>query len=252
VNWGDNLPDKLYRKDVGAAGDDKDSQIGSFLNPRTAKVHSAVTVQTGSMGTQAVENLRISVPCEGDAEVKAGTSLGKGKRTSKLSLAEARRQRALEAGQYDQIQDAPEVINISGIFRADRRSLASRSRQQRKWSGSPSDVPPDESLVARARVGSLKADAIFDTGAQVTTMSVAFYKRLGCPVLLNVPASASGADGTGLRLIGAVGMELAIGTRKFPFRAWVIEGLRADVLVGLDFMRQFPTKVDVAEGKISI
>jgi hypothetical protein len=101
-------------------------------------------------------------------------------------------------------------------------------------------------------VGSLKADAIFDTGAQVTTMSVAFYKRLGCPTLLNVPASASGADGTGLRLIGAVSMELAIGTRKFPFRAWVIEGLRTDVLVGLDFMRQFPTKVDVAEGKISI
>jgi hypothetical protein len=166
-----------------------------------------------------------------------------------LNLAEARRRRALEAGRYDDILEAPEVINIKAIFRSDQKGYRSHFRQLKQWSGSPSEVPPNVSLTARARVGTLKADVVFDTGAQVTTMSVSFYKRLGCPPLLNVLASASGADGTGLRLIGAVKMELTLGVRKFAFRAWVIEGLRTDVLVGLDFMRQFPTTVDVAEAK---
>jgi hypothetical protein len=55
---------------------------------------------------------------------------------------------------------------------------------QRQLSGSPSEVPPEESLVARARVGTKKGRCRFDTGAQVTTMSPAFYKKSGCPDLL--------------------------------------------------------------------
>ena len=69
---------------------------------------------------------------------------------------------------YDDDLETPDVINIKAIFHSDQKGCRSHFRRLKQWSGSPSEVPPNVSLTARARVGTLKADAVFDTGAQVT------------------------------------------------------------------------------------
>ena len=124
-----------------------------------------------------------------------------------------------------------------------------KGRQRRRciaqvWRGKPNETPKDLSLVTCGRVNDVKADLIFDTAAQVSVISERVYAEMGSPALHSVDAVATAANGSNLKLLGALSVNLTIGNKIFPYRVWVIDGLRSDALIGLDFMDQYPTVID--------
>jgi hypothetical protein len=52
--------------------------------------------------------------------------------------------------------------------------------------------------------------------------------------------------------MGALSVNLTIGNKSFPYRVWVIHGLRSDALIGLDFMDQYPTVIDTGLKMVAV
>ena len=95
-------------------------------------------------------------------------------------------------------------------------------------------------------MGNVNADLIFDTAARVSVISERVYAEMESPALHSVDAIATAANGSNLKLLGALSVDhdFTIGNKNFPYRVWVIDGLRSDALSGLDFMDQYPTVID--------
>ena len=147
------------------------------------------------------------------------------------------------------------IQNIQAVDLRNNRAramwrLQSRTRHRNnreidtiQWNGDPTDLPADLAIVATAYINGRRQDVTFDTAAMVTCMSKTVWTQIGSPPVTAVDGNVCGADGTQLKLVGAVRMSIKFGERVFPYRAWVIDGLQSDVLLGLDFISFY--KVDL-------
>ena len=137
---------------------------------------------------------------------------------------------------------------ISNRKRSKKRSL----QIKQVWRGEASEVPDNVSIVTKATVNDKTIDAIFDTAAQVTVISMKTWQTIGRPKLEDVKAVTTGADGTKMSLKGAVKINISIGGKDYPYRAWVIDGLHSDLLLGFDFMRDYPTDIMLSDRRVKI
>ena len=147
------------------------------------------------------------------------------------------------------------ILNIQTVDLRNNRAramwkLQSRTRQRNhrevdtiQWNGNPTDLPADLAIVATASINGKHQDVTFDTAAMVTCMSKAVWVQIGSPPVTAVESNVCGADGTKLNLVGAIRVSLTLGERTFPYRAWVIDGLQSDILLGLDFISHY--KIDL-------
>ena len=136
-------------------------------------------------------------------------------------------------------------------------SLQSRVRHRNnrqteiiKWSGDPTELPADLVIVATATVNNVQQDVVFDTAAMVTCMSKDVWTKIGSPAVTPVQGNVCGADGTQLKLVGAIRMVVTIGGHAFPYRAWIIDGLQSDILLGLDFISFY--KLDLLFSSLTV
>ena len=107
-------------------------------------------------------------------------------------------------------------------------------------------LPHGESLVSLGKLNECAVEVTLDTGAQVTAISEEQYDRIGRPPMVEkVGAVPVGADGREMKLLGVVSpVTFRFGDYDYPFQAWVIRGLRAEVLLGQDFGKQYRIVTD--------
>ena len=96
--------------------------------------------------------------------------------------------------------------------------------------------------------------ALKDTGAAVTAVSARVWQRCSSNLSLNLGPpnhdSITTVDGCLLKVIGRVMLPFAIGSKLFPFEAYVIQDLTFDVILGRNFFEKFSAKIDFDEGMI--
>ena len=78
------------------------------------------------------------------------------------------------------------------------------------------------------------------------------YIALQSPDLTEVQPQPTGADGHPLRFIGACKLDILLGGNVFPYRVWVIDRLSAEMLIGLEFMKQYRTLWSISEKTATI
>ena len=159
----------------------------------------------------------------------------------------------IDLDEYD-AEDFP-INNVAAMdLRANRAramwKVQSHARQRGKrdnlkiqWNGDPAELPSDLAIVAKAQINDTNAEAVFDTAAQVTCISREFWEKIGSPSITPVKGNVCGADGSQLKLMGAVRIKVVLGSQDFFYRAWVIDGLQSKILIGLDFIAWY--KIDL-------
>ena len=58
---------------------------------------------------------------------------------------------------------------------------------------------------------------------------------MGSPKLIKIDGGAQTAEGSSLKVLGAMKINVQMGNETYPYRAWVIVNLQSDILLGLDF-----------------
>ena len=129
-----------------------------------------------------------------------------------------------------------------------RATTRPKGRQRRRciaqvWRGKPNETPKDLSLVTCGRVENVNADLVFDTAAQVSIISERVYAEMGLPFTF-CGCCCNCYEWVELGTVGSVECKLDDWQQIVPYRVWVIDGLRSDALIGLDFMDQYPTVID--------
>ena len=147
------------------------------------------------------------------------------------------------------------VLSRVDLLQLDRVDLAcSQVRSnptRRRWRGNEADEMGRASIVLDGRIGELRVPVIVDTGAQVTAISDWVYHKLGRPALTPVSSIATGAGGS-LIIMGAMKVDFTFGTKTYPFRAWVVKGLKSKVLLGQDFGRTYPMIIETKTPLVTI
>ena len=166
------------------------------------------------------------------------------------------------------LQDEWTISNLDAVCLWDERGIKAAAvatdkirRQRRRhikrcvaqvWRGRADETPKNLSLVTRGKLNNVDVGLVFDTAAQVTVISKHVWQLWGSPVLTTLRARASAADGASMNLLGALKLDISIGNKTFPYRVWVIDGLRSDVLLGLDFMDKYPTVIDTGRRLVAV
>ena len=165
-------------------------------------------------------------------------------------------------------QDTWTIANLHSVYSWDERGVQAvtlakaspaklRRRQMKRsvaqvWRGKPDEVPKNLSLVTRGKLNGKEVSLVFDTAAQVTVISKDVWEKLGSPEFTPLRARATAADGASMKLMGALKLDITVGNKTFPYRVWVIDGLRSDVLLGLDFMDVYPTIIDTGRRLVAV
>ena len=123
------------------------------------------------------------------------------------------------------------------------RQRGKRDNQKIQWNGDPAELPEDLAIMVKADINGTATEATFDTAAQVTCISKEFWEKVGSPTITQVKGNVCGADGSKLKLLGAVRIKVTLNSEDFFYRAWVIDGLQSKILIGLDFIAWY--KVDL-------
>ena len=126
-------------------------------------------------------------------------------------------------------------MRTRAIADVQRRVDNRRRRKPTKWDGDVTELPEDVAIVVKGFVSTTPADLVFDEAAQVTVLSKRFHERMGSPKLTKIDGGPQTADGSSLKVIGALKIDVKMGEEAYPYRAWVIENLQFDILLGLDF-----------------
>ena len=197
----------------------------------------------------------------GQAALQRPNTGSKRKKSNRLSVTQAKKAKAqtevkpANTGTSDDPIDLdtfdPNGFPIQNVQATDLRNnraramwrLQSRMRNRNdrhvdavKWCGNPADLPADLAIVASAEINGKQQDVVFDTAAMVTCISKEVWAQIGSPTITPVQGNVCGADGTQLKLVGAVRLMIEMSGNSFPYRAWVIDGLQSEVLLGLDFI----------------
>lgn len=123
--------------------------------------------------------------------------------------------------------------------------------------------PTDEMFIGRMRsssnikikvdINEVPVEAVIDTAAQVTIISDKLYQSLipKSPIIKRVVLHTSGRD---LKMIGCkVGpVSISIESQAFPNLEVYVAPMEDDMLLGLDFLYQQKTIIDMNEGKLDI
>ena len=158
--------------------------------------------------------------------------------------------------EQDQSKCPLDQLTLAAIGQLDGTLCASfKSGRKRPFkistSGSQQDKVPS-SITLDGRINNYPARVVVDTGAQVTVISEALYKRIRSPSLTSVSTSATGAAGEKLIVLGSLNVLFTFGERSWPFCVWVIRGLRSQVLLGQDFGQKYPMIIETSVPTVTI
>ena len=118
----------------------------------------------------------------------------------------------------------------------------------------PLEITPDHAALLTVRVNGQALVALLDTGSRATLLTEAAGQRLG----LRAPVSANtarGVDGERLPLQHARVRELSVGDdvrRNVPVSIAPLQLERAEMLLGLDYLRQRRVWISYATGQLAI
>lgn len=137
---------------------------------------------------------------------------------------------------------------------ANRDLMINELMTERKanWVGRETDIPIKAVITVRGEVNGVEVPIVLDTGAQVTVMSEAVYKLLDSPALTHIDATTTGASGDRLEVLGALPVTFKFNGAKFPFRVWVVRGLRSNILLGQDFGQVYSMNIETRTPKVAI
>ena len=95
------------------------------------------------------------------------------------------------------------------------------------------EVNSDNAIIYKVRVHNIKIDALYDTGASISGMSLWFFNKLeNKPKLIKYNRSISGAGGGTLIPVGKCFIQVQIGNKIFRDKVIAIENLKRDHILG--------------------
>lgn len=103
-------------------------------------------------------------------------------------------------------------------------------------------------------IDGIRTEALVDTGASVSVISLAFKNRLGRKVMFicDRHPQLRGVDGNILRPIGVCSASVLLGKDNIAAEFTVLKHCSHEVILGLDFLRDCGASIDCARGEVSI
>ena len=141
---------------------------------------------------------------------------------------------------------APLITSVSPeTISSDPRVLPTRSVLT-----SGESVPLGEHLTFDARLSGVDCDCVLDPGSSISIISKTLYDTLPDLTICESATVAKVANGEPLSLLGQCTIPLAIGRREFSVRFQVSDSLDVPCLVGLDFLEQVPSVIDLVNRRL--
>ena len=116
-------------------------------------------------------------------------------------------------------------------------------------------LPTDEKRpTAKIIVNKSEVNGLFDTGAQCTCASFDWFKRLNKnerPVLIPYNSKLTAANGQEMKCRGVARLTFKLQDYSFTHDVVILDGLRTNLIVGVDIMKRHGLVIDVAKRKIS-
>ena len=96
-------------------------------------------------------------------------------------------------------------------------------------------------------------DALFDSGAEATLLSLEHFNCLSRPPrLTRYQQKLKTANGTEIKVIGQASLEYEIASKKMWHPTVIVEGLNNPCIIGADFMEQHGITIDFSRKKIVV
>ena len=111
-------------------------------------------------------------------------------------------------------------------------------------------VPLGEQLSFGARAAGVECRCVLDPGSGISIMSKALCDSLPGVIISATHTVAKVANGDPLSLLGQCTVPLAIGRRQFSVRFQVSDSLDVPCLIGLDFLQQVPSVIDLVNRRL--
>ena len=110
----------------------------------------------------------------------------------------------------------------------------------------------DERPVTEIEINGINAECLWDTGASITAISWAQYKKLKSkPPLFKYNNYLTAANGQGINARGVATLDYKIGNYKFQHNTIILDNLQTNIILGIDLMNKHGFSLDLQNRKIN-
>ena len=106
---------------------------------------------------------------------------------------------------------------------------------------------------ASGKVNNIRANMLFDSGAEVSILDIAFARKAGCQIDTSVKQECVGIGEAVYTTEGRTKVKITLnGVLVYLFDVWVGSMAGQDAILGMDFMVPAGIRLDMAEGTVCL